>query len=213
MRKVGIFITSLAASSALVTIRPAVAATFNFSFSNKPFGPGVLSFDGTVPTGTVTLSQLNNARLEYSFLGIPSPPTVPPGGLPILFSPDSADNTTLTFADGTLTGITTKSTLNNYNVAFYLGGSSGGEIKGNYALFLQGNTYAQYFTGETIYSIYDFSTNQSNVTTTAYNNSEQASGNLIFQNPQRVPEPSTMLGTIVALGIATRFNRRHNSCL
>lgn len=201
MRKIEIFIASLVAGSALVMIKPAAAATFNFTFSGG--NGGDLSFDGTVPTGTVQLSQLNNVSFSYFFNGEPTPP----GRSVLLIGPDSVANTTLTFANGALTGITSESTLNNYS-SFVTGGSSSIGVIGDYALFLQGNTFVQYFTGKLIASIYDFSTGQSNTYVSTYNNQEFASGYISFQNSQSVPEPSTVLGTIAALGIATRFRRK-----
>ncbi|MBV9389015.1 MAG: PEP-CTERM sorting domain-containing protein [Chroococcidiopsidaceae cyanobacterium CP_BM_ER_R8_30] len=206
MKKVGFFIASLAASSAIVTSKPVVAATFNFSFQNSPGGAGTLSFNGTVPIGTVPISQLNNASLLYAFTGQPSAP----GAIATIFGP-SNNNTTLTFADGNLIGITSEATLLNFDRTFFPGGSTAGEIKGDYTLFLQGDRYSQYFTGTVSFGGFDPSTGQFFNNTTPYNNQELQSGFISFQNPpppELVPEPSTTLGMFAALGLVVGFRRK-----
>lgn len=212
MNKEGIVIASVAVSLAFFSIEPALAASFDFRFQPQGSG-GALSFnDSDAPlTGigieTVNLSQIGNANFFFAFTGIPAPP-VPP--FPILTG-FNRDNVTFNFSNGELTGINLQSQL-TYDRTFVAGNSSG-RINGVYSLLLQGDRYEQNFTGTTSSSTFDPQTNQFISTTNTFNNEGFAQGSITFNTIQpvrAVPESSTILGAVTAVGIGTFFGRKQS---
>ena len=206
-------ITPVQAASFIYTNDPANSASFSFSFGR---GTGSLSMQGVLTEPGVVTTQFSairasalSAALNLSYTAVPPVPFANP--LQVQFNFDPARDATLTFDNGNLIGLTYNQSQPFSARDGRLCNPNGGcfATDGLITLFLEGDRYREFVSLQ----VDEFNIFGQLVNT--FENSGNLSTGLInfttVQSVEAVPEPATVLGTglVVGLGaVAKRYRDR-----
>ena len=214
MMKAAIVVASAAVSLAWVNLKPAQAASFEFTLEDL-FSSGTLTFDDSPLTGigmeSVELSQLENADFSW-FAEVFSPREIGASD----FVTSEINEPTFNFDNGNLTGIFLESSVSSNEFLSFPFTSVNLDL--TFDLFLQGDTYQQFFTGsETITGFLGGPDGEFFEDIVTFDNELVSTGDIFFTTIEPVaavrepstdvPEPSTILGITTVLGMGTLFKR------
>jgi hypothetical protein len=184
--------TSIVVSSVFVSAANASAAVFNFTFDNTfdytvtpPFvGSGTLSFDGTATVGTYSLNSLSNLNMNFSF----------------------TDGSSYTIAN-----LDSPIMLSNSGISIFDRGSGNLGLVTTGAVLRFKNSSLQFEPTSNINDPVALFGNDSNaaVVHTYVNNNVGGSYNATAVAPTTpVPEPFTVIGTLVGSTAAFRMRKK-----
>jgi hypothetical protein len=184
--------TSIVVSSVFISAANASAAVFNFTFDNTfdytvtpPFvGSGTLSFDGTATVGTYSLNSLSNLNMNFSF----------------------TDGSSYTITD-----LDSLSMLSNSGISIFDRGSGNLGLVTTGAVLRFKNASLNFEPTSNINDPVAFFSNDSNaaVVHTYVNNNVGGSYNATAVAPTTsVPEPFTVIGTLVGGTAALRMRKK-----